>query len=267
MKKKKRNKTEMPFLDHLEELRWRIIKCLAALILFTCAAFPATTKLLAFLTYPNTRLAEPARLVFLKPTAMIMIRMEISIAAGFIFSLPVLFFQLWSFIAPGLLLKERKAVLPVLFLTVLCFALGALFAYFVIIPVMLPFLFSMGTEFIEATINIGDYMSFVLRLILACGLIFELPVVAFFLARIGLLTPAYLIKVWRYSVVLIFIFSAIVTPTPDPFNLILMAAPLLILYGISIAVAALAQRRRRRSFQPIPEVKRKRAPKKHTRRT
>jgi sec-independent protein translocase protein TatC len=266
MKKKKRDRREMPFLDHLEELRWRIIKCLAALIVFTCAAFPATTKLLSILTYPNAHLANPAKLIFLKPTAMIMIRMEISIAAGFIASLPVLFFQLWRFIAPGLLLKEKRAVLPILSLTVLCFAVGALFAYFVIIPVMLPFLFSMGTAFIEATINISDYMSFVLRLILVCGLIFELPVVAFFLARIGLVTPGYLIKVWRYSVVLIFIFSAIVTPTPDPFNLIIMATPLLLLYAISIAVAAMAQKKRRAAAAPKNRVKRKRSKPKRPRR-
>jgi sec-independent protein translocase protein TatC len=250
MKKKKTDKREMPFLDHLEELRWRIIKCLTALIVFTCAAFPATTGLLKILTYPNAHLPHPAKLVFLKPTAMIMIRMEIAIAAGFVASLPVLFFQIWRFVAPGLLKKEKKAVLPVLLLTVLCFAVGALFAYLVIIPVMLPFLFSMGTQFIEAFINISDYMSFVLRLILVCGLIFELPVVAFFLARIGLLTPRFLIRVWRYSVVFIFIFSAVVTPTPDPVNMTIMAAPLLLLYGLSIGVAAIAQKKRRKASAP-----------------
>jgi sec-independent protein translocase protein TatC len=158
MKKKKLEKKEMPFLDHLEELRWRILKALASIIILTCAAFPMTTWLLKILTYPNTHLPNPAKLVFLKPTAMMMIRMEVSIAVGFIGSLPIIVFQLWRFVAPGLLSKERNYIFPVILITLFCFILGALFAYYIIIPVMLPFLFSMGTDFIEATININDYM-------------------------------------------------------------------------------------------------------------
>jgi len=245
--KKKEDKKEMPFLDHLEELRWRIIKSFSSLILLTIGSFPLTTWILTLLTYPNAHLAHPAKLVYLKPTAMMMIRMELSISMGLIGSLPVILYQLWRFVAPGLLPKEKYYIFPVIFITIVCFSIGALFAYFVIIPVMLPFLFSMGTQFIEANINISDYMSFVLRLILISGLVFEMPVLAFFLARIGLVSHRTLIRFWRYALVIIFIFCAIVTPTPDPFNQIILAIPLMLLYGISIWVAALAHRKRKRS--------------------
>lgn len=260
--KSKNAAREMPFLDHLEELRWRIIKCLSSVIITTCAAFPLTTWLLNILTYPNARLAHPAKLIYLKPAAMMMIRMEISIAAGLIASLPVVIYQIWKFVSPGLLAKEKNYVFPVILITLFCFAIGGAFAYFAIIPVMLPFLFSMGTQYIEANINISDYMSFVLRLVLICGLVFEMPVLAFFLARIGLLSHRFLIKFWRYALVVIFIFAAIATPTPDPFNLFLLALPIVLLYGISIWVAAIGYKKKEPTQKALKTPQRKASRKK-----
>ena len=238
---------EMPFLDHLEELRWRILKSLGAVVLFTCAAFPCTGWLLDVLTYPNTRLANPARLVFLKPTGMLMVRMEIALGVGLVAALPVILYQLWQFVTPGLLPKERRYILPTLFFTTVCFLLGAVFCYFVLIPIVLPFLFSMGTESIEAVININDYMSFVLRLVLMTGVVWELPVLSFFLSRIGLVTPKFLRKYRRHSIVIIFIVSAVVTPTIDPISQGILAVPLLLLYEISIAVSALGYSMKKKS--------------------
>ena len=246
MKRKKSNQKDMPFLDHLEELRWRILKGLASIIVFTFATFPFTGYLLNFLTYPNNRLSKPAKLIFLKPAGMLAVRMEISLAMGIIISLPVLFYQAWQFIVPGLLPKERKYFPPALLFTTFCFLIGAAFAYTVMIPNILPFLFSMGTETIEATINITEYMSFILRLILVAGLTFELPVLTFFLSRTGLLTPKFMKKYRRYGIVLIFIFAAIVTP-PDPMSQILMALPLLLLYEISIWISVLGYRKKEKS--------------------
>ncbi len=235
-KVKKANQKEMPFLDHLEELRWRILKSLGSIFLFTFIAFPFTGYLLDFLTLPNSQLKAPAKLIFLKPTGMLMVRLEIAIAAGILISLPVIFYQLWMFVSPGLLHRERRFVLPAIFLTTFCFLTGAAFAYIILVPMVLPFLFKMGTKSIDANINITEYMSFVLRLILVAGLIFELPILSFFLSRIGILSPAFLKKYRPYSVVLIFIFSAIITP-PDPVSQLLMAFPLLMLYEISIWVS------------------------------
>lgn len=253
-KNKKRTSTakEMPFLDHLEELRRRILKCLGSVFLITVVSFPFTGWLLDFLTHPNDRLEEPAKLIFLKPTGMLMVRMEIALAVGLVASLPVLFYQFWQFVAPGLLPKEKQYVFPALLFTTFCFLAGATFAYIVLIPTVLPFLFSMGTESIEANINITEYMSFVLRLILVAGLIFELPVLSFFLSRIGILKPTFMRKYRRYGIVLVFIFSAIVTP-PDPMSQMLMAFPLIFLYEISIGIAALGYRKKKESDQAWEE--------------
>ncbi len=244
----KSNRQEMPFLDHLEELRWRILKSLGSVLLFTIVAFPLTGFLLDFLTRPNNRLEEPAKLIFLKPTGMLMVRMEIALVVGIIVSLPVLFYQFWQFVTPGLLPKEKKYFVPALIFTTVCFLAGATFAYMVLIPTVLPFLFSMGTEAIEPNINITEYMSFVLRLILVAGLIFELPVLSFFLSRAGIVTPKFLKKYRRYGIVLAFIFSAIVTP-PDPMSQVLMAFPLLFLYQISIWISILGYRKKKASDQ------------------
>ncbi len=244
--KKETNRKEMPFLDHLEELRWRILKSLGSVFLFTAVLFPFTGYLLDFLTLPNSRLPDPAPLVFLKPVGMLVVRVEIAIAAGIIISLPIIFYQFWQFVAPGLLAKEKKYFLPALFFTTFCFLTGATFAYTILIPTVLPFLFSMGTESINPTIVINDYMSFVLRLIIVAGLIFELPVLSFFLSRIGLITPDFLRRYRRYGIVLVFVLSAFITP-PDPMSQLMMAFPLLFLYQISIWVSMLGFRKKKAS--------------------
>jgi len=251
MKKKNKSSSqfkEMPFLDHLEELRWCIIKSVSSVIIAMLVAFPFTGGLLTFLTGPNDKLAEPAKLIFLKPTGMLVVRIEIAITVGIIISIPVIFYQFWKFLMPGLHENERKMFIPSLLLTVICFAGGSLFSYLVIIPTVLPFLFSMGTESIEATINITEYMSFVLRLILVAGLVFELPVVTLFLTKIGLLKPDFLKKYRRYGIVLIFLFSAILTP-PDPMSQLLMAGPLLLLYEISILISMVVYKKKLREAE------------------
>jgi sec-independent protein translocase protein TatC len=243
-KQKRFNRKEMPFLDHLEELRWRILKSLGSVVLFTMCTFPFTGILLTFLTYPNNRLKEPAELIFLKPTGMLMVRLEIAVAVGIIVSLPVIFYQFWQFIAPGLLPKERRYFLPTLFFTTFCFIAGTAFAYMILIPIILPFLFSMGTDAIKPTINITEYMSFVIRLILISGLIFELPILSFVLSVTGLVRPKILKKYRKYSIVIIFIVAAILTP-PDPLSQLLMAFPLIILYEVSIWVSYLGYRKKK----------------------
>jgi len=241
---------EMPFLEHLEELRRRILIGLLSTVIFTLGSFPFTGTLLNFLTLPNDGLENPAKLIFLKPAGMLVVRMEIALAAGIIISLPVLLFQLWMFVSPGLLPKEKEFFLPTILFTTFCFLFGAFFAYKILIPVVLPFLFSMGTESIKATINITEYIGFVLRLIILSGLIFELPVLSFFLARIGVLTPDFMRKYRKYGIVLVFIFAAVITP-PDPMSQLLIAFPLLILYEISIIVARFAQKKRDKSMENI----------------
>jgi sec-independent protein translocase protein TatC len=236
---------EMPFWDHLEELRNRILKSIGTLFLFSFASFPLTGIVLNWLTMPNTRLSNPAKLVYLKPTGMLLVRMEIALACGIILASPVIVYQIWQFISPALHDREKRFVLPTVFFTTLSFLLGGAFAYFVMIPVMLPFMLSMGTETIEAMINITEYLSFMLRLILVSGLSFEFPIIFYFLGRLGLITPKFLRKYRKHSIVIIFIFSAVATPTTDPVNQIILALPLLLLYEVSIFLCKLGNLKHR----------------------
>jgi len=173
-----------------------------------------------------------------------MVRLEFAVVVGIIASLPVIFYQFWQFISPGLLPKERRYFLPALFFTTFCFLSGTAFAYLILIPTVLPFLFSMGTEVIKPTINITEYMSFALRLILISGLIFELPILSFILSVTGLVQPKTLKKYRKYGIVIIFISAALLTP-PDPISQLLMAFPLLILYEVSIWVSYLGFRKKK----------------------
>ncbi|GBD92563.1 sec-independent protein translocase protein TatC [bacterium BMS3Abin05] len=246
-KKKKKssatNSNEMPFLAHLEELRWRILKSIIAVFVMVLIAFPFSKQLLEILTYPNNRILNPPKLIFLHPTGMLMVRFGIAIAAGIILALPVLFYQFWQFVTPGLLPKEKKFVWPVIAFSTLCFLLGIVFAYFVMLPFILPFLYSLGTEAITPTININDYIGFISRIIMVSGIIFELPALSYFLTRVGILKPYYLKKYRRYAIVIVFILAAILTP-PDPGSQILMALPLLLLYEISIWISVFVYRRK-----------------------
>ena len=245
-KKSKDTAKEMPFLDHLEELRGRILWSLGSVVLFMVVAFPFSGIILDLLTLPNDKLGNASKLIFLKPTGMIMVRMELALVVGIIVSLPILFYHFWSFVAPGLLPRERKYILPAIAYTIGCFLAGTAFSYFIMIPTVLPFLYAMGTETIEATINITEYISFVLRLILVSGVIFELPVMSFFLSRVGILSPEFLRKYRRYGIVLIVIIGAVVTP-PDVVSQIMMAIPLIFLYEVSIWVSHVGYRKKQES--------------------
>ncbi|NIA29891.1 MAG: twin-arginine translocase subunit TatC [Actinobacteria bacterium] len=229
----------MPFLDHLEELRWTILKSLIAVVIGAIGSYVFSKQIVEFLRRPGP---DDLRLIFLGPTEGFMIYIKVSIFAGLILALPYVFYQFWKFIVPGLLEKEKKIVPPIALFTTVCFLTGAAFAYFVIIPFGLKFLLSFQTDFLEATITIGKYLGFVVTLILIFGVVFELPVLAFFLTKIGILTPEFLKSKRRYGVVIIFIMAAVLTP-PDIFTQLMLAIPLIILYEISIWVSKLVKRK------------------------
>lgn len=241
MAKKKKEKGflgEMSFLEHLEELRWCLIKSIVTIVVCMAIAFPFSELLVKVLIFPNNQLEIPPKLIFLKPAGMLMVRLGVAMAAGLIAAFPVIFYQVWNFISPGLLKKEKKVVFPVVIFSTFSFILGVAFAYYIMLPFILPFLYSMGTDNIEPTINISEYIGFSLRIILVAGLIFELPLVSFFLTKIGLLKPITMRKFRRYAIVVMFILAAILTP-PDPGSQLLLVAPLLILYEISIGISYL----------------------------
>lgn len=244
---------EMPFLDHLEELRARIFKSLLVIALFailslvyineifeiTVAPYNDAVKV-ALQDRPELSAQSAPRLVFMSPTGGFMINLKLAATVGLICSLPFIFYQIWMFIAPGLLEKERRVAPLIVFFTTLCFVAGGAFCYFVVLKFGLGFLLSFQTETLVPMISIDEYFGFVTTLILVFGLVFEMPVIAYFLTRIGLLTPEFLRQKRRYGIVAIFVIAAVVTPSVDAFTQILLAVPLLFLYEISIWVSKFA---------------------------
>jgi|TARA_B100001105_G_scaffold120420_1_gene96550 sec-independent protein translocase protein TatC len=233
----------MHFLDHLEELRWRLLKSLISILIGSVVTFYFIDLIIEFLIKPTQSLTNPMDLQVLKVQGMFMIKWGIALIGGFVLAIPVLTYQLWKFIAPGLYLNERKYVGPLIFFTYLSFLVGLVFSYTVIIPFSLEFFTSIGVDQIENNFSINYYFNFVTWLMIGSGLIFELPVLVFILSVIGLLTPAFMSHYRRHSIVIILILSAFITP-PDPVSLVLMFIPLWLLYEISIGVSWLVNRKR-----------------------
>ena len=233
----------MPFLDHLEELRWRLLKSLISILLGAIITFYFIDTIIEFLIRPSRNLSTPMELQVLKVQGMFMIKWGIALIGGFITAIPVLTYQLWKFIAPGLYLNERQYVAPLIFFTYLSFLVGLSFAYIVIIPFSLEFFTSIGMDMIDNNFSINYYFSFITWLMIGSGLIFELPVLVFILSLIGLLTPAFMGHYRRHALVIILVLSAFITP-PDPISLVLMSIPLMLLYEISIGVSWLVNRKK-----------------------
>ena len=239
----KNNKDSMPFLDHLEELRWRLIKSIASVLIGAVVSFYFIDIIIEFLIKPTEELKSSMDLQVLKVQGMFMIKWGIALLGGIIVSIPVLTYQLWKFIAPGLYIDEKKYIIPLIIFTFLSFISGLVFAYMIVIPFSLSFFTSVGLEGIDNNFSINYYFNFITWLMLGSGLIFELPVIVFILSVIGLLTPAFMRHYRRYAIVFILVISAFITP-PDPVSIVLMSIPLLLLYEISIGVSWLVNRKK-----------------------
>lgn len=239
MKKRKQiNEKEMPFLDHLEELRWRIFKSLITIFVLMLICWGFSDYLLEILRYPGTRINPPLKMQVLKVQTVFMTKLEIALVSGIILGLPVIIYQIWQFVAPGLLKNEKKFLPIIILSTIGCFLLGALFAYFIIIPFALQFFMDLAPADIENNIALDFYIGFLLRIIVVFGLVFELPIISIILTKMGLLTPAFMRKYRRYAIVGAFILGAILTP-PDPSTQIMLAFPLVLLYELSIFLSYL----------------------------
>ena len=221
----------MGFLDHLDELRGRIIKSLFSVILFSIVAYLFSKQMLDFLISP---LPADQQVYFMSPTEAFSTRIKISLIAGIIVSVPMIFYHIWRFVAPGLFAKEIKLIIPVVLSSTIFFLIGATFCFVLVLPVSIKFLMGFGTEKLKPMIQIKDYISFVGYMILAFGAVFELPVISYFLGKIGLINAKTLIKGRKYAVVIILIVAAVITPTPDVFSQMMLAGPLYFLYEVSI---------------------------------
>lgn len=232
----------MPLTAHLEELRARLIKMALAVAVGFALTYNAAELVFGFLTRPLVDIGAPdMSLIGTGVAEAFFTKIKVSFIAGVFVSSPVLLFQTWRFIAPGLYASERRYTIGFVVFGTLCFFLGASFCYRVIFTVGYDFFLdqyaSMG---ISPTLRISEYLAFSSRLLLAFGCTFEMPVVAFFLTRVGVLTPKILMASWRYAIIGIFIAAAILTPA-DVASQLLMAGPLLALYGISIGVSYLTR--------------------------
>lgn len=229
----------MGLLDHLEELRQRLIRAVVALFVAFLVCWPLADRIYAFLARPiYAHLPEDTKLAFLGVSDPFMIYVKVAFLAAIFLASPVVLWQLWSFVAPGLYRRERRLAAPFIVCGSLLFLGGGAFAYYVAFPFAVEFLLGMGEQF-EPTITVTSYLSFLMTVILGLGLMFELPTVIFFLARLGIVTPRFLLRHFRWAVLIIFVVSALITPTPDVVNLLLFALPTLALYLLGIAVAAL----------------------------
>lgn len=236
--------TPMSLMDHLGELRVRLVRCCIAVGLGFLACWAVVDPIFNALVDPLLAvLPKGSHAIYTTLPEGFFTRMYIAFVAGVFVSSPVIFYQVWSFIAPGLYDEEKRYIIPVAVISALFFVCGGAFCYFMVFPYAFSFFVSFATEEIVAMPKVSDYLSFVLKLILAFGLIFEMPLFALFLARMGLITAAMMRKVRRYAILGIFIVAAILTP-PDVVSQLLMACPMLILYEISIGVAALFGRDR-----------------------
>ena len=235
----------MPFLDHLEELRWRLVKSLGTILLGAVVTFYYIDPLIDFLIKPTQNLESPMDLQVLKVQGMFMIKWGIALIGGIVLTIPVLTYHIWKFIAPGLYMNERKYVSPLIIFTYLSFLIGLTFAYTVMIPFSLEFFTSVGMEGIQNNFSINYYFNFITWLMIGSGLIFELPVLVLILSLFGLLTPEFMGHYRKHAIVIILVLSAFITP-PDPVSLVLMSIPLLLLYELSIGVSWLVNRRKHR---------------------
>ncbi len=245
---------EMTFLDHLEELRWRLIWAMAGVVIATIVVwvfidFIMDQVLLQPVKNLNANLAEgqqPIHLQNLKPFGQLFLYMQVAIAGGIILSIPNILYQIWAFIAPGLMPKERRYIKSIVFFSSFCFLAGIAFAYFIMMPSAMSFFAGFGSPDIENNIAINEYMNFVISIMLAAGVVFELPMVSWFLSQLGILTPAFMRHYRRHAIVAVFVLAAVLTPGTDPVSQILLAVPLIVLYELSIGISALAWRGKRK---------------------
>lgn len=233
---------EMSFLEHLEELRWRIIYTLIGVVVGTIIAWIFIDFLI------NSILLLPAKeaninLQNLRPFGQLFLYFEVAVIGGVILSIPNVFYQIWKFISPALKENEKKYITSIVVFSSLCFLIGLVFAYFLMLPLTLSFAGKFGTTAIENNFAIDEYFSIIISVMLAAGVIFELPMLSFFLSKIGILKPSFMKKYRRHSIVVIMFLAAILSPGTDPVAQIMLAVPLVLLYEISIFVSKFSQKK------------------------
>jgi sec-independent protein translocase protein TatC len=238
----------MGFLDHLEELRKRIVNSIVAVAVGFGICWWKVERIYDIMQRPIMEALEKhhlsEKLVYLNPTEPFNLYLKIAALAGLFLTSPFVLYQVWMFISPGLYRREKRYVVPFMISTITLFLCGGYFGYKIVYPRALDFLIGFGSQF-QPMITIGEYTQLFLSIVLGMGLIFELPILVFFLSVMGIMSPKFMLKNFRYAILVIFIIAAIVTPTPDIVNMCIFAAPMLALYAVSIGVAWLVHPQQR----------------------
>ena len=236
---------KMSLTEHLIELRKRIFRILIVLLIGFGACYYYKDLVFDIITKPLTKvLPKNGYLIYTGLTEAFFVYMKLAFFASLIITSPFILYQIWKFISPGLLLKEKKYVVPFVLSSTLLFMGGVLFGYFIVLPPAFEFFVSFNNQYLQAMISFGDYLSLFVTFLLGFGLSFELPIFIFFLAKLGIVNAKMLSKQRRYAILIIFIVAAILTPSPDALSQILMAIPLMFLYEISIFVAKFAEKKK-----------------------
>jgi sec-independent protein translocase protein TatC len=236
----------MPLTAHLEELRWRIVKALVAVMIAFGGCYFYSDRVFELLTRPLVSLGDTRmQLIGTGITEAFFTRLKVSLIAAVFVASPVMFYQLWGFVEPGLVERERRTAIPFVLAATIFFVSGATFCYVLVFPVGYAFFLQEYANIgVAPQIRISEYLSFAARMLLAFGITFEMPVMTFFLARLGMVDHRMLVRGTRYAIVIIFIVAAVLTPGPDVASQMLMAGPLLLLYVLSIGVAYVFGRRK-----------------------
>ncbi len=246
---------EMPFLDHLEELRWRIFKSIAALIVASGISYWLIVRfeLISLLIEPAIDILETDKLLILGPTGSFFFILRFTLLGGLILGFPVILWQIWAFLSPALEKRERNIIVPALYGGVGFFAAGVWGAYEYALPVTLRFLAGIQVEYLEAAYTAGEYLSFVTRLLLGFGLLFELPIVVLILSAFGIVTPNFLRTKRRHAIVVITILASLLSPGDLIMVTVLMMVPLVFLYEFSILLSVLVWRDKGRAQEEEEE--------------
>ena len=230
---------------HIADLKKRLVISVLTVVVMFFVCFSFYEPILNWMMVPvEAVLPKNSQMVAVEIQETFFTALKVAFFAGFIVSLPVIFWQLWLFLAPGLYDHEKKLVIPFVFFGTLMFLIGASFAYYIVVPLGFDFLIAFGSTVVTVLPSIGKYVDFFTKLLFGFGIAFELPVITFFLAKIGLVDDRMLKDFFRYAIVIIFIVAALLTP-PDVLSQLLMAAPLILLYGVSIYIAKV--------FNPAPK--------------
>lgn len=244
---------ELTLREHLQELRWRLLISVIALVIASAVSFTFFRQIINYLVLPARDLGgdQGLQLIFTEVTELLTTSVKVSFVTGFVLAFPVILYQVIRFIAPGLTNKEKRILLLFLPGALLAFAGGVAFGYFVVTPPALRFLLTFGIDVATPMIRISNIVNVMIRLLFWMGLAFETPLVMYLLAQLGIVNAGTFARFRRFWLVIAFIMAAIITPTFDPVNQALVAGPLLVLYEVGVLLAKLAGRSRRRSTEAI----------------